>query len=1228
MKTAHRSVRAASPQRSRPVARASGATPTATVMRLQGEVGNRAVASMLTAGEAPTGAVPTEAGEAPPMVQRLVALGSFAPPAKPRGTAPSQHPGFRAMKARTHQSATKLRAHPSAASETHQAQQAVVPPGNDAASQAKAAAVEDMSGAKPGVFDKAAFMAAVRTAIEKAAPKDNKEADEFKSSGKADAVKQQVKGQVAAGKDASAADIKGKSEAPPDPSKAQVKPVTAMEPTKQPDTPPDPGAAAAMPARAPPEQTNLSGAPNEVNAKMADAHVSEQQLANSNEPAFQDALAAKKTGEAHSAAAPAGVRAQESQAIAGAQAGATGAAKGALGAMVASKVGALGGVGGKKDAAKSADEGARQRVASQIEAIYQHTKTDAETILKDLDGKVDTTFEKGEAEAKAAFEEYHSSRVTDWKVKRYLLPVGGLIQWGIDQFKPLSPELIKIFTDARAVYMQKMDAVISSVADLIGTELTRARTRIAQGRAEIKDFVGQQKGDLAKVAKDAESSIGAKFDDLDKSVDDKQAGMVDDLAEKYVEARKGIDERITALQDENKGLWEQAKGAVAGAIDTILKLKDMLLGVLARAQGAVQKIIDDPMKFLGNLIAGVRSGLDRFVSNIAGHLKKGLMGWLFGELSNAGIELPEKFDLKGIFNLVASILGLSWANFRTRLVAKVGEKTAGRIEQGLDFVKAIASGGLGGAWQFIVTKIGNLKDMVMDQVKEFVITKVVMAGVQWLIGLLNPAAAFVKACKMIYDVIMWFVDNGQRIKEFVDSILDSVESIVAGNIGKVASMIEDSLAKILPLAIGFLASLLGLGGLGEKIKKILLTVQKPVNKVFDFLIGKAVKFGKGILSKLKNSKLGKAAAKAKDKAKAAYAKGKAYVKGKAAAARKWVKGKAQAVGQALGIIRKPFSVVGEQHTLSADPKTGQIRLASVEGPVETKVRERVKLMQARWAAEHRPVPPGVDAQVASVMGQINRTRSRIAAAKAQGGGAASTALDDLSKVIVDFFVKLGPTTGTVHPPTPGVGNIAPHGGQVSSNRNDPLPNRHLESEHVIPFAVGAMIFSAVGARLGARSSESGIDGRQHTVMIYKSAADHKTSGGTGGDSSIINQLKSIRSSGAPTISGNNKWSRSRIPEGSTARTLPIADRRRMEEGFDAERRQTLIAELPGKLAGIMSARVDRTIKAVQAPSEHTPEKIADRGHDAVLPEPDRIRSAAAAQAQDLVTLISERLVAG
>jgi hypothetical protein len=811
----------------------------------------------------------------------------------PSAPAPSRDPQFAGAKKDIDANASTLKAHPPATKEVNEAQNAAVAPTDDKDAQAKAAHTGKMEAAKPGGFDKAAFIAAVNAAVAAKAPKNLDEADKFAQSGKADQVKNEVMGKVTAGKDASAKAIKDTTAATPDAGAAKDKPVTPMPPTPAPATPVPPDAKALAPKPAPAEQTQLGAGSCETNKNMAEAGVTEDQLAKSNEPEFTGALEAKKTAEAHDATAPAAVRQKEGEVISDAAAGAGADSKVGLGAMTAAKGGALQAAGAGKQTTKSKDEGERARITGEIKKIFDKTKVDVEQILTALDTTVSTKFEDGEKKAKDAFTADHEAKMSKYKWARYG-GVGGGALWVKDQFLDLPPEANNIFLESKKLYESKMQAVISDVADTVGAELARAKARVAEGRAQIQKFIGEQPKNLQKLAGDAAKEIGSQFQDLEKSIDEKQSSLVDDLADKYVEARTAIDEEIKKLQEDNKGLVGQAASAITGAVETIKKLKTMLLGVLARAANAVEKIIKDPMDFLEKFINAVKTGITNFVSNIATHLKKGLQGWLFGTLADAGIEIPEKFDLKGIISLLLSLLGLTWNSIRARIVNVVGEEAMVAIEKGVDFIKVIVTEGIPGVWKFIAQKLTDLKDQVMGQIKNFVITKVITAGVTWLISLLNPAAAFIKACKMIYDAVMWFVDNAERLKDFVDSVLDSVESIAAGGVGKVAALIESTMAKTVPMLISGLASLLGLGGIADKIKSILEKVQAPVGKAVDWLIGKAVKYGKKFLDKLRKSKFGKAVGAAKDKAKAAYAKGKAYVKKKYEAGKAWVKGKYEA----------------------------------------------------------------------------------------------------------------------------------------------------------------------------------------------------------------------------------------------------------------------------------------------------------------------------------------------
>jgi len=818
------------------------------VLGLQRIAGNAAVNGYLRGRRPPAGAT------APPQplaaVQRLAVPGSCpAPPITPMESKPEQDPRFRSAAADVTRGGKAVAAHPPPAAEAKAAQDAAVAPAEDKEAQAKAAQADKMSGAKPGTFDKAAFIAAVNQAVAAQAPKNLDEADKFAGSGKADTVKTQVLDKVTKGKDASAKDIAEKSTETPDASKAVDKPVTPLPPQPPPPKPAPPDPAKAAPAKAPAEQTELGAAKCETNTAMADAGVTEPQLAHSNESDFTGALKAKKEGEAHSAAAPAAVRQQEAQQLSGAQAAAASTGKAGVAGMVAAKTQAGQKLSTGKSEAKAKDEAKRAEITAAVKKIFDTTKADVDKILGDLDGLVAKQFEEGEARAKAAFTSDHKARMQRYKDERYS-GAAGWARWTGDLFTGLPAEANQLFLESKKLYESQMQQVISDIADTVGRELGRAKDRIAAGRTEIAAFVAKQPKELQSVGSQAAKEFGSQLDQLEETVADKSRSVVDDLAQKYVEARNAVDEEIKALQAENKGLWDKAKDAVGGVIETITKLKDMLLGVLARAAGAIDKIIKDPIGFLGNLVNAVKGGIVNFGHNIVDHLKKGLQGWLLGALASTGIELPDKFDLKGIVKLILSLLGLTWANIRARILKVIPEPVLKALESTVAVVGVLVSEGVGGLWKWIVEKISDLKEMVLGQIKEFVVEKIVKAGITWLISLLNPAAAFIKACKMIYDVIMFFVDKAAQIKEFVDSVLDSVESIASGGVGAVAGLIEKTLAKILPLMLGFLASLLGLGGISEKIKKVLETVQKPVMKVVDTIIGGIVKAGKGLLAKL------------------------------------------------------------------------------------------------------------------------------------------------------------------------------------------------------------------------------------------------------------------------------------------------------------------------------------------------------------------------------------------
>jgi hypothetical protein len=84
----------------------------------------------------------------------------------------------------------------------------------------------------------------------------------------------------------------------------------------------------------------------------------------------------------------------------------------------------------------------------------------------------------------------------------------------------------------------------------------------------------------------------------------------------------------------------------------------------------------------------------------------------------------------------------------------------------------------------------------------------------------------------------------------VNAVIESVTAIANGAVGGAAKAIENAMSKALPAIVGFMASLLGLGGITGKIQDIIKRVRGPIDKAIDWVISQAVKFAKKIGNKL------------------------------------------------------------------------------------------------------------------------------------------------------------------------------------------------------------------------------------------------------------------------------------------------------------------------------------------------------------------------------------------
>ena len=165
---------------------------------------------------------------------------------------------------------------------------------------------------------------------------------------------------------------------------------------------------------------------------------------------------------------------------------------------------------------------------------------------------------------------------------------------------------------------------------------------------------------------------------------------------------------------------------------------------------------------------------------------------------------------------------------------------------------------------------------------------------------------------------------------------------------------------MVPIIIGFLASVIGLGGIGQKIREIIETLQKPVNKALDFVIKTGLKLAGPIIRGIKG--IG-------GKVKTKVAAGKAWVKGKVEAGKAYVKGKVDALtgkltGENVVIADADRALRSSRSHKDAERRVDQVRKRyslPLTLVVESREKSGEHVHVQTMATDSHVLPPG-DAQ--------------------------------------------------------------------------------------------------------------------------------------------------------------------------------------------------------------------------------------------------------------------------
>ena len=302
---------------------------------------------------------------------------------------------------------------------------------------------------------------------------------------------------------------------------------------------------------------------------------------------------------------------------------------------------------------------------------------------------------------------------------------------------------------------------------------------------------------------------------------------------------------------------------VSWGVDAMFKLLEIVFDVVSpgafayvkKTGAALKAILQNPLPFVGNLVKAAKLGFTNFAANILTHLKKGLIDWLTGSLE--GVYIPTALTLLEFGKMAISILGVTWAQIRGKIVKALGpngETIMKGLETAFDVVKALITGGPKAAWEVIKDKLNDLKDQIVQGIISFVKESIVTKAVPKLIAMFIPGAGFISAIISIYDTIMVFINKISKIIQVVTAFINSIVAIAAGNIGAAAAKVESILSGLLSLAISFLAGFVGLGKVTSKIMEVINKVRAAVDKAIETAVNWIINKAKSLFAWLFGSK--------------------------------------------------------------------------------------------------------------------------------------------------------------------------------------------------------------------------------------------------------------------------------------------------------------------------------------------------------------------------------------
>jgi hypothetical protein len=639
------------------------------------------------------------------------------------------------------------------------------------------------------------------------------------------------------------------------------------EPGNGKDIPPPPNAAAAPPMQAdqatpdpiPPRNVSLDADVKDSQAQIDQAGMNTEPAKLVQEGPVADARAAQGDLQQAAKQDPARILAAQQAALDKAGGDMDALQKAALQSLASSRHATTG--GNRKHQEDMAGKEHQDRAAAGAEAtrLFNKAKHQIDELINPLTKTAMDMWKAGVDKAKGDFKE--ELKDVDKSIEKSHKGVGGWFRKKWHKWRGLPDWVTERYDAAEKKFGDAICGLARKISSHVNTVVAGCQGIISDARTDIDDVFtafARQYPDWVAAEK---AKFGKQLDALSQRANGVRDNFNKQLIQNATEAMQDVHDELEERREEAKGILgrivDAIKDFIKDPIRTIINALLSLLGipkaafwaVVEKIKRVISDIADDPLGFAKNLLKAVGQGFSLFFDHILKHMAEGFIDWFTGGLASAGVELPRDFSLGSVITFLLQLMGITWPRIRKLLAKHVGEQNIEMIETVWSMISTLVAMGPEGIFKWIEDKLDPQKilDQIVDMAVDYIMSAVIKGVTARIIMLFNPVGAILQAIEAIYRVLKWIFVNAARIFKLIETVVDGIADILAGNIGGMAAAVERALVSLIAPVIDFLADYFQFGDLPDKVRDTIIRFQTWVEGILDRAIGWLVDKAKGAL---------------------------------------------------------------------------------------------------------------------------------------------------------------------------------------------------------------------------------------------------------------------------------------------------------------------------------------------------------------------------------------------